>query len=245
MGQPGDSILPAVSARVVSTGRGYFAISDDRRAILQYDRNGALVRTIGRAGRGPGEYLEIVPVQPVGDSLFAIDRPQRRLTVLSPSYAVVRTVQLDVPAEDGIVFPGRQCARTCRGQHAIIHRLPFTPPYAQWFADQVVRKHRRGGGAGQDGSELASENNGGRRGCSSRQRRPVSSRALGEFGPPGVEAWPGAGVVATAGSTGAARSGAALLRRHQRRRSRFPRQDLGLRGCAERPPAGYASRGPR
>ena len=57
--------------------------------------NGQPIRSIGRKGAGPGEFKEPRSVLPHrGDSSLIIDRAQRRMLVLSPAGAVVRTEML-------------------------------------------------------------------------------------------------------------------------------------------------------
>lgn len=86
-----------------SRGRYYIAHTADRGVIEVFDSSGRFLDRIGREGGGPGEYrfVQILYMAP-GDTLHVFDVLNRRRTVLSPSYEVVRTHP--VPMN---LFPGR------------------------------------------------------------------------------------------------------------------------------------------
>ncbi len=67
-----------------------------------FDRNGRLVREVGRGGGGPGEYMDIGGVVALpGDTLLVWDGIARRATVLTPAGAYVRAFALEAPFEGG------------------------------------------------------------------------------------------------------------------------------------------------
>lgn len=93
----------ATTVDVTSNGRMVVA---DREAnnvkVLRPD--GSLLDTLGGPGEGPGEFQQVAQVQVArGDSLYAYDFRQSRLTVFGPDapYSVSRTV--NVPREEGFV----------------------------------------------------------------------------------------------------------------------------------------------
>jgi hypothetical protein len=110
-----------------SRGRYYTAHNDDPATVSVFHPNGRAWRKIGRRGRGPGEYRNIVALHMApGDTLHVFDAGNQRHTILSPSYEVVATrpmpgkVQPDgvrlldggalvinglLPTADGIGFP--------------------------------------------------------------------------------------------------------------------------------------------
>lgn len=65
---------------------------DGSHELRVYDSTGALLRTVGRAGGGPGEFRFLRAMWvPGGDSLAAYDGRLRRLTVFDDTGAVVRS----------------------------------------------------------------------------------------------------------------------------------------------------------
>jgi hypothetical protein len=98
LGSPTDTVSPSdFQTGVVrdSRGRYYVVPAAGLTTIAVYDSAGRFLRTIGRSGRGPGEYGFIINAEVVeGDSIFVLDANNHRLTVLSPSYSVVRSLPL-------------------------------------------------------------------------------------------------------------------------------------------------------
>ena len=98
LGSPSDTISPTdFQTGVVrdSRGRYYIVPVDGLTSIAVYDSTGRFLRTIGRNGSGPGEYGYLINAEIIaGDSILALDAGNRRLTVLSPSYTVVRSLTL-------------------------------------------------------------------------------------------------------------------------------------------------------
>ena len=81
--------IPTV-ARSSSTGTWYAAATDGARQIGVFDARGRLLRLLGRAGEGPGEYarisrLEIGP----GDTLYVYDRSLGRRTIYGPEHDLI------------------------------------------------------------------------------------------------------------------------------------------------------------
>ena len=82
-------------ANVRTDAAGRFWMFDGERPPLLFDRLGMFVRTVGKAGDGPGEFrgpTEIVPLP--GDSILILDEMARRGTVLDPNLTPVRNVAL-------------------------------------------------------------------------------------------------------------------------------------------------------
>lgn len=76
-------------------GNLYVVSSVETYRVLMFDSAGLFLRSWGRDGNGPGEYhLATPPLRTAADSLFIFDISTRRLTVLSPEFKVVRTVNL-------------------------------------------------------------------------------------------------------------------------------------------------------
>jgi hypothetical protein len=59
-----------------------------------YDSTGKLIASVGRKGRGPGEFQNTQPAGWVGDTLWVYDGPQRRITFVGPNARVLRTTVL-------------------------------------------------------------------------------------------------------------------------------------------------------
>lgn len=80
------------------TSDGHMVVVDPEASNIKVlEPDGTLIDTLGREGRGPGEFQDLSDVQVArGDSLFVYDNEQSRLTVFAPapSWELTRTVAL-------------------------------------------------------------------------------------------------------------------------------------------------------
>lgn len=82
------------AVRWLPSGRLVVADAGARR-LLVYDSTGAFVRSLGRAGDGPGEFRRIATVTAMpGDSIAVFDATHRRVSVWHPEVGPVRSVTL-------------------------------------------------------------------------------------------------------------------------------------------------------
>lgn len=88
-----SQLMASYSMDVDRRGNIYVA---DRDAIRVLGPDGRLVRSIGRQGMGPGEFLHLYSVEVMpGDSLFAFDSENGRATVFEPgTWRAAYTVQV-------------------------------------------------------------------------------------------------------------------------------------------------------
>lgn len=106
LGTPQDSTGPAPVFYVTRNAAGQFLVTplSDFAGVGVYDRSGSLLRTIGTAGEGPGEFRYAQESKVLaGDTLVVIDRVLSRFTVYSPDFSVVSTQRLPFP-DDGSIF---------------------------------------------------------------------------------------------------------------------------------------------
>ena len=99
-GEPGGQGTLITLAR---TSRGEFlaAYSETPFEIVVHDSSGLVVRKIGRRGQGPGEFRRIVKIVVTpGDTINVADRGNARISVLSPSGTLVRSVSMPQFAYD-------------------------------------------------------------------------------------------------------------------------------------------------
>ena len=103
LGQPDDSLLLGPQSLDVATDGGgrFVAVASTHDRLLVFDSTGALVRSVGRHGQGPGEFTVIQGVRSAtGDSVYVAARglPTR---VLTPNLEAARAIQtrsgLDTP----------------------------------------------------------------------------------------------------------------------------------------------------
>jgi hypothetical protein len=81
--------------RGVRLGDGGLAVIDEHRVHI-FDAQGRRVRVMGVKGRGPREFLYLTSIcRTRGDTVVVGDSHNRRLTVLHPSGAFVRTIRQD------------------------------------------------------------------------------------------------------------------------------------------------------
>jgi hypothetical protein len=87
--------------RIVGATRfedGTIAVGDaGTNSIRFYDAQGALRRSVGRAGNGPGEFRAMQSFRRQDDFIDVFDRRVNRMTVFDRSGTVVRTIQVQRP----------------------------------------------------------------------------------------------------------------------------------------------------
>ena len=77
---------------------GRIAVADDgSRELRIYGANGALVRKLGGEGEGPGEFNSVILIGLLGDSLVAVDRRLRRVSLLHPDEGFSRSFTITEP----------------------------------------------------------------------------------------------------------------------------------------------------
>jgi len=77
---------------------GYLVVTLQRQGtLLLFEDNGGFARSVGTVGQGPQEFLGILAVEPgVADSIHVLDGGNHRMSVLTPSLTVARTMRLPV-----------------------------------------------------------------------------------------------------------------------------------------------------
>lgn len=91
----GPEVVTTTIPYIVRTAGGEYLVGPVNRdqQLALYSPAGRFVRTIGRAGRGPGEFHSIVKVwRGAGDSVLVHDAGNQRLSILSPSLLFVRSM---------------------------------------------------------------------------------------------------------------------------------------------------------
>jgi hypothetical protein len=110
--ESGPQSFSRVSGLVAdASGRVYIADAGEL-AIRIFDRDGRFVRSVGRPGRGPGEFVDPTGLALVGDELFVYDPEERRLSVFDTAGAIRRQHIIPVSSfglswEGGIDSVGR------------------------------------------------------------------------------------------------------------------------------------------
>lgn len=143
----GPSIVPVDSVLLVETGGLYvgnpFSLVPDttdgsllisdffENRILRFDRDGRLLRTYGRPGEGPGEFLDIGPAFILNDSIVVGADDERKLLQLfsATDGAYLRAFEYRgrlgmgtwSVLDGGVVFPSRELAQ---GTSVAIWRYP-------------------------------------------------------------------------------------------------------------------------
>jgi hypothetical protein len=101
-----------VVAGAMRQGDGTLVVADRGSSQLKYfDRAGTLVRTVGRNGRGPGEFEYIGWLLACGgDSAFVSDIGNRLVSVIAPDGSVARRFSIETSEGTGTPF-STSCAR--------------------------------------------------------------------------------------------------------------------------------------
>ncbi len=108
----GPGALASLPVAVARDSRGRFYVTTPEQGLeppFVYDSTGRFMTRLGRKGRGPGEYLDptAILVSP-GDTTHILDRGTGRITVLSPSYVVARTVLVLASSYDFVLVTDGQ-----------------------------------------------------------------------------------------------------------------------------------------
>jgi len=91
-------------AQWLSDGR-ILVVDRGARVMYVFQSDGTLRDSLGRVGRGPGEFSQITAVSvTLEDSIFVHDRVRRTLQVFHPDAGLIRTVSLTSSADSG-AFP--------------------------------------------------------------------------------------------------------------------------------------------
>ena len=111
-------ILPGGVVWIQETEAGTFvSASLDMAQIAEFGPDGRLTRVIGRSGQGPGELLRLRTLIPgPGDTLFAPDMGQGRITIFGPDRAPTGTFPMpflpDLVMPDGSFLVASQIGRS-------------------------------------------------------------------------------------------------------------------------------------
>ncbi len=83
VGEPAPDEFDRVSSAILSPSNELFVANSGTSEIRVFDLEGSLLRTIGRRGQGPGEFLGISSLSFVGNTLLALDSGNGRIGLLS------------------------------------------------------------------------------------------------------------------------------------------------------------------
>lgn len=89
-------------SQVVARSGAVYVVQNGVPEIRVFDSHGQHLRTIGRRGGGPGEFDVLQSIGFLADTLWSIDPNLRRLSLFSPTGALILTIPIErVPAELG------------------------------------------------------------------------------------------------------------------------------------------------
>jgi len=81
-------------ASVIPTSGGRLVVADDRnKEIIVTDTRGNLFHKIGASGSGPGEFAQLHGAGLVGDTVWVIDRSEKRISLFSLDGTLLRTIR--------------------------------------------------------------------------------------------------------------------------------------------------------
>ncbi|MBW3551994.1 MAG: hypothetical protein KY466_00715 [Gemmatimonadetes bacterium] len=105
----GAMALMAIHTAALSSDGRLLFVQQRPPAVKVFDASsGELVRTFGRAGEGPGEFVQVSYLSVQGDTLFAADRRQQRLSLFTFDGTHLRTERIassEVPGATGPTIP--------------------------------------------------------------------------------------------------------------------------------------------
>ncbi|MDZ7362384.1 MAG: 6-bladed beta-propeller [candidate division KSB1 bacterium] len=126
-----------VAIGVDSRGRVYVG---DRQnySIKIFSRSGELLRSLGRKGQGPGEFIALSDLDiGRGDSLFAFDVDLRRISAFAPNDSKKLVYTVLVPGH-AMSYPVKMMVPQSRG-FLIEYTIPFAPNSAEIKRNRTIR----------------------------------------------------------------------------------------------------------
>jgi hypothetical protein len=121
---PGSLAGPPNQVMIDASGR--YWIVDGQELPTVFDQFGEFAGTVGRRGRGPGEFLSAAAVLQAGtDSVLVLDLSTQRATVIGPDLMPVRGISLGslgVINARAIAWPGE----------VVVHALSFSRDRTNW-----------------------------------------------------------------------------------------------------------------
>jgi hypothetical protein len=125
IGGPRDSVLLTPNTRFIVTadGRVFASPTATPGVIAVYNSEGDFTGTIGREGRGPGEFTRVWGSTMNGDFLYAIDHGGRRINIFGPTLSFAFDIPLteNFADNDGILIVGSRIVLSS------IFQTPNTP----------------------------------------------------------------------------------------------------------------------
>lgn len=96
-----------VNGLVMAPNGDIHVLATPERTVFVFDgRSGAYQRTIGRHGDGPGEFAWPVSIGLLGDSVWVGDGTHRRVTLVSQTGGLIRTINVPRPGEPYVLRSG-------------------------------------------------------------------------------------------------------------------------------------------
>ncbi len=95
VGEMDDQVIGRISGITVDENRRIYLADDDNKTIHVFDEQGKRITSIGRDGRGPGEFGQIMHLRNDNRHLYASDLSQMRIHIFSiPGWQHVKTINL-------------------------------------------------------------------------------------------------------------------------------------------------------
>ncbi len=119
-----DSVILTVNTRFIVSpdGARIFAFPTATPGVIAvYGSRGTLIRTMGREGRGPGEFTNVFGATLSDGRLYVIDKGGQRINVFGPALAFEREIKMieNLTDRDGIIVVGNR---------VVISSVYQTPP---------------------------------------------------------------------------------------------------------------------
>jgi hypothetical protein len=97
--------LSIVGDVAIGPGGEIYVAQPQEKLLRQYDARGTFLRTIGRPGRGPGEFQDLGRIGWKGDTLWAADRDQYRVNFFTRAGRALGTAGRGSPVVPGSGYP--------------------------------------------------------------------------------------------------------------------------------------------
>lgn len=102
----GPTALSRVADLTIAPNGDLYVVQPMTQSISVFDSHGAFLRTIGRRGRGPGEFMSPGVIGWHADTLWVDDPALGRISLLSTSGTSRRTIPLPLPGDARLLADG-------------------------------------------------------------------------------------------------------------------------------------------
>jgi hypothetical protein len=135
----GDVTFTRITSIVPGSDDGFYVVDSKETSLTWFDRNGKLIRRLGREGAGPAEFRALSTAGRFSDTLWVMDPQLQRVSLFSAKGEFIRTVP--VPRYQG----RRPIVRAFTSQDILIETETYVARETNYGSDLVVARINHAG----------------------------------------------------------------------------------------------------